>query len=641
MKHQLTRPLFSLLLCVVLLPVTGFAEVSIPQDLNNNPNIAQIEVYQSTNANYDPRPTEPQPVDYRGDNGKWGLKTQAGVALTEPVWDAIRKLQTLPLYTVKQDSKWGIISADGTVKLEPQYKEIKEIVSPRYEDTLIRVLTFEDQYGLLDSGLNLILPAKYDFVDQEIYEQTVEVGRDYGYTLVDFNGQELLPLQKNWVHKTKDPNYFLCGTKDSGEFYLVNRTGEPVTQNVYQSMELAGENALIISESGLYDLIDFTGNILVSCQYENLIQLPSGVLFAIDGDLCAYYDLTGRMIGGRTWENPGAYWHKAIADASPAPDQMLYLIKDQGKYGYMDYQGDVIVSPQYEEANGYFVQLNGKTGLISTDGSYLVEPRWNLSPNTFHADHGYYLFYLTAPDRNSGSIEGMMNSKGEILLEASDYQIYFGVNDWLFLYDKQVKTVYHITLKDTAAPLSDTLLANPPVITAAVDALVSKGVLLGDETGDMQLTQTVSRAEFLTMLARLDGWDETSGGSPFADVQGHWAAGTISAAVSRGLVTGYTDSEFGPEDAVTARQAISILLRAKHCPEEIVQDQGFRFQDAWSYANLTFGHGFLMNETITRQDAAVLLNSYQNSDVDLSTKEFSDYIIEYTDQDNKAPKFYL
>ena len=72
----------------------------------------------------------------------------------------------------------------------------------------------------------------------------------------------------------------------------------------------------------------------------------------------------------------------------------------------------------------------------------------------------------------------------------------------------------------------------------------------------------VSRAMFVTVLCRLYGTADGQSQSVFTDVQnGDWYAPYINWAAESGLVVGYGDGIFGPDDLITREQMATILAR--------------------------------------------------------------------------------
>lgn len=97
----------------------------------------------------------------------------------------------------------------------------------------------------------------------------------------------------------------------------------------------------------------------------------------------------------------------------------------------------------------------------------------------------------------------------------------------------------------------------------AAETLFALGILEGYDDGDFRLDKVITRAEFTTLVARALGLSEGEGESSFTDVpQGHWAAASIEACRALGLISGYDESTFGPDDPVLFEQAVKVLISA-------------------------------------------------------------------------------
>ncbi len=101
--------------------------------------------------------------------------------------------------------------------------------------------------------------------------------------------------------------------------------------------------------------------------------------------------------------------------------------------------------------------------------------------------------------------------------------------------------------------------------TEAVEVLAMIGVIEGMPDGSYGAKEGLTRAQAATIITRLLGAEDyaiaTKG--EFADVPAsHWAAGAISFCVEAGIVSGYGDGNFGPEDALTGYQWAKMLLCA-------------------------------------------------------------------------------
>jgi hypothetical protein len=92
-------------------------------------------------------------------------------------------------------------------------------------------------------------------------------------------------------------------------------------------------------------------------------------------------------------------------------------------------------------------------------------------------------------------------------------------------------------------------------------ALAEKGFIQGYPDGTFRPDQPMTRAEFVTIVAQILGFEFTEG-KTFADTANHWAKEVIATAYRHGIIRGYNDTSFGPDDPITREQMIAILVKA-------------------------------------------------------------------------------
>ena len=96
----------------------------------------------------------------------------------------------------------------------------------------------------------------------------------------------------------------------------------------------------------------------------------------------------------------------------------------------------------------------------------------------------------------------------------------------------------------------------------ALHYCVDRGLMQGIGGGMFAPDMTTSRAMIVTMLYRLEGEPQITGEIDFADVpMDSWYGQAVAWAAANDIVKGYGDKTFGPEDAVTREQVVSILYR--------------------------------------------------------------------------------
>ncbi len=101
----------------------------------------------------------------------------------------------------------------------------------------------------------------------------------------------------------------------------------------------------------------------------------------------------------------------------------------------------------------------------------------------------------------------------------------------------------------------------------AVQVMSALGLLKGYEDGTFGPDKTITRAEFSAVIVRALGMEEAAAGAAvntiFPDVPAsHWASGYVQIANQQGIVLGYEDGTFGPDDEVLYEQAVTMIERA-------------------------------------------------------------------------------
>ena len=190
----------------------------------------------------------------------------------------------------------------------------------------------------------------------------------------------------------------------------------------------------------------------------------------------------------------------------------------------------------------------------------------------------------------------------------------------------------------TAAGLCMTLVALPAPAAAftdvsgdtaeAVEVLYSLGIVSGYSDGAYHPSDGLTRAQFCKLAVLAEGHGDQVTGSAyrtlFSDVSGsHWAAPYINLAYEEGLVSGYGDGTFGPDDPVTVGQAVTVAL---HLLGYTTEDVGpFWPEDYMSMGEklgLLDGISSDPDHALTRGEAALLLYGLLSQ----TDKEGGDYI---------------
>lgn len=129
----------------------------------------------------------------------------------------------------------------------------------------------------------------------------------------------------------------------------------------------------------------------------------------------------------------------------------------------------------------------------------------------------------------------------------------------LALYLLPVPVFGRALASDGGLPFSD--VKEEDWFCEAVSYVLEHGLMTGTDGGTFSPDAVTSRGMVVTILHRLEGGPATPE-ADFVDVPaGQWYTAGASWAAANGLVDGYGDGRFGPEDEVTREQLAAVLYR--------------------------------------------------------------------------------
>ncbi len=98
-----------------------------------------------------------------------------------------------------------------------------------------------------------------------------------------------------------------------------------------------------------------------------------------------------------------------------------------------------------------------------------------------------------------------------------------------------------------------------------IGEMVAFGAISGYNDGFFRPDNNITRAEFTTLLMKAlikSGLMPLQDGNIIADTKGHWAQEYITSAVSYGIVSGYDDDTFRPDDLISREQLAVMVVKA-------------------------------------------------------------------------------
>lgn len=97
-------------------------------------------------------------------------------------------------------------------------------------------------------------------------------------------------------------------------------------------------------------------------------------------------------------------------------------------------------------------------------------------------------------------------------------------------------------------------------LNTAISTIANAGIINGYPDGTFRPDNTITRAEFASILSKFV--EVTGEEVSFSDVSGHWAESVIADIAAAGWINGYEDGTFRPDGLITRAEAVKILNAA-------------------------------------------------------------------------------
>ncbi len=335
-------------------------------------------------------------------NGKYGIIDLSGKEILPIEYEEITPILGVEgVLTIKKDGKYGLINNEGKEVIETTYAEITNLGKEYKEGYIVK--GENNLYGILDYFGQQILETKYDKIDR-VYGNDLYVVTENGKKeIVRKNGEVVLAQGFDEVkHILKQQNAGLIYVKNS-KCGVMNFSGEVQIEPVYDDLKEVKQGVYIAKKDGKVGIIDNAQNEKVPYQYEDIMYQESADIYIAEdtefnsnimnnnfeikqkGILIEFNSEKGYFELRQDEEYK--YYNFKFEEKSETDilsSNTLFLSKKEGKYGFVNKQGEVVVDYQYDDAteqNEYgFVGIkkDGKWGSINNKGEVVIEPTYNL-----------------------------------------------------------------------------------------------------------------------------------------------------------------------------------------------------------------------------------------------------------------------
>ncbi len=338
-------------------------------------------------------------------NGKYGLIGFDGKLVLSPEYENIYSLSGIEKsIIIEKDGKKGLTNGIGEIIIEPQYLEISALTD-NYANGYI-VKSQDEKYGIISADKKTILEPKYDSIDHVFGSDMYVVSEGGAYKIISSNGDTILDSGFNKVLSIDGENIIV---EKNGKYGVINKTGTDLIPAEYETLSFCFENNYIAKKDGKFGVIATDGITKVDFKYTSMDYVKKGNFIQADNEQykteildknfnIVLSDIIISEINTekgylRIRQNDNYKYYNFNFEEKKTqevlPTRTLFLVKEDGKYGYENNNGERIVDCKYDDAKeqneyGYCaVKKDGVWGVLKPNGAVLVEPSINLDSNLY------------------------------------------------------------------------------------------------------------------------------------------------------------------------------------------------------------------------------------------------------------------
>ncbi len=335
-------------------------------------------------------------------DGKYGLINIEGKEILPCEYDKIYEINDLEnSIVVEKEGKVGLVDNNGKIVIDIKYKQIKKLTDD-YKNGYI-VVDENEKYGTVDCANNIVLENKYDEI-KPVYDNGLYVVKaTEGYNIVDKKGNIITKKEYQNIVKIQNNKIVVQENKKYG---VISNTGEQIIPCNYEEIDFAFTDSYIVKKEGKYGIVNSKNEFILEAKYQFIqyIKEADFVEASEDGINSNIINnkfetnLTGIVSEINTEKgylklriNDEYKYYNFKFEEKDVKDILtnneLFLSKKDGKYGFINKQGEVIVDYIYDDATeqnslGYAaINKDGKWGSIDKTGNIIANVENDLSQN--------------------------------------------------------------------------------------------------------------------------------------------------------------------------------------------------------------------------------------------------------------------
>ena len=344
-------------------------------------------------------------LKYKKDD-KYGLIDLDGKVVVSPEYDNIYALEGIDKSIIlEKDGKKGLVNTSlGEIIIPVEYIQISNLTDS-YDNGYI-VKNEQNKYGIIGADKKKILEEKYDDI-KHVTGNNYYVVVENGVTeVIDTLGQVILNSGFDSIEEISLNNFVIIKNNLYG---VITKDSEVLIEPNYTNIKYAFLNYYIVQKDGKYGIVDIQNNVLIENKYENITYVKEADLFeaeredyktdiidrnfntVLENVIISELNIENGYM--RVRENDEYIYYNFKLEEKTNKEVLatntLFLVKENGKYGYVNKDGQKIVDCIYDDAKeqnefGYCaVKKDGLWGALKSDGTIIVNPSLDLDNYLF------------------------------------------------------------------------------------------------------------------------------------------------------------------------------------------------------------------------------------------------------------------
>ena len=335
---------------------------------------------------------------------RYGYVFHDGKQILDLLYNDLKRITNIsdeePYLLVAENGRYGVMKKSTQI-ISNEYQSISYDASNN-----IFVVQKGQKYGVMDFSGKQIIECKYPQID--VKGRNIYVTKDDNMVEVYDTSGNLTNMSSDVIYidiPEKDDYSIRIQTIDQNTTYQICKEGEDDVQEEYQYIEYLENDLFVASKSGgNLGIIDLNGDVKTEFKYSSIQIIPNTDLIQMvntDNITVDFADKTAKIITQManvtitnnehfiklSNSNESKYINldgKEISNIEAYPNNLLFAVSKDGKWGYTDKDGNIKVEAIYDkvtEFNKYGfagVLKDGKWGIIKQDGTILVQPSYEI-----------------------------------------------------------------------------------------------------------------------------------------------------------------------------------------------------------------------------------------------------------------------